>query len=85
VSVLESGSTIRRCRPTSASRGIGAEIARTFVGAATRVVLAARKADALQQLAAELGPAAHPFAAHTGKEAGCVALVLVVDGGTTMT
>jgi short subunit dehydrogenase-like uncharacterized protein len=48
-------------------------------------VLAARKADALQQLAAELGPAAHPFAAHTGKEAGCVALVLVVDGGTTMT
>jgi len=39
------------------------------------VVLAARKADALQQLAAELGPAAHPFAAHTGKEADCVALV----------
>jgi len=35
---------------TGASRGIGAEIARTFVGAGARVVLAARKADALQQL-----------------------------------
>jgi len=73
VSVPESGSTIRPCRPdfslkdrvavvTGASRGIGAEIARTFVGAGARVVLAARKADALQQLE-----------------------VLVVDGGTTMT
>jgi NADP-dependent 3-hydroxy acid dehydrogenase YdfG len=41
---------------TGASRGIGAEIARRFVGAGARVVLAARKADALQQLAAELGP-----------------------------
>jgi len=86
VSLLESGSTIRPMPPdfslkghvaivTGASRGIGAEIARTFVGAGALVVLAARKADALQQLAAELGPAAHPFAAHTGKEADCVALV----------
>jgi NADP-dependent 3-hydroxy acid dehydrogenase YdfG len=40
---------------TGASRGIGAEIAQRFVWAGARVVLAARKADALQQLAAELG------------------------------
>jgi len=60
---------------TGASRGIGAAIARTFVGAGAKVVLAARKAEALQQLAQELGPAAHPFAAHTGKEADCAGLV----------
>jgi NAD(P)-dependent dehydrogenase (short-subunit alcohol dehydrogenase family) len=60
---------------TGASRGIGAAIARTFVGAGAKVVLASRKPEALQQLARELGPAAHPFAAHTGKEPECVALV----------
>jgi NAD(P)-dependent dehydrogenase (short-subunit alcohol dehydrogenase family) len=60
---------------TGASRGIGAAIARVFVDAGAKVVLAARKAEALQQLAQELGPAAHPFAAHTGKEADCAALV----------
>jgi NAD(P)-dependent dehydrogenase (short-subunit alcohol dehydrogenase family) len=36
---------------TGASRGIGAAIARVFVGAGAKVVLAARKAEALQQLA----------------------------------
>ncbi len=60
---------------TGASRGIGAAIARAFAGAGAKVVLAARKAEALQQLAQELGPAAHPFAAHTGKEADCAGLV----------
>jgi len=60
---------------TGASRGIGAAIARTFVRAGGRVVLASRKMESLQQLAQELGPSAHPFAAHTGKEADCAALV----------
>ena len=40
---------------TGASRSIGAEIARRFVWAGARVILAARKADALQQVAAEPG------------------------------
>src|SRR6266446_525250 len=60
---------------TGASRGIGAAIARSFVGAGAKVVLASRKIESLQQLAQELGPSAHPFAAHTGKEADCAALV----------
>ena len=60
---------------TGASRGIGAAIARTFVAAGANVVLASRKPEGLQQLARELGAAAHPFATHTGKEADCVALV----------
>jgi NADP-dependent 3-hydroxy acid dehydrogenase YdfG len=66
VSVPESGSTIRPWPPdfslkdrvalvTGASRGIGAEITRTFVGAGARVVLAAGKADALQQVAVDGG------------------------------
>jgi len=40
---------------TGACRGIGAAIARAFVGAGAKVVPAARKAEALQQLAQELG------------------------------
>ena len=60
---------------TGASRGIGAAIARSFVRAGAKVVLASRKIESLQQLAEELGPSAHPFAAHTGKEADCTALI----------
>jgi NAD(P)-dependent dehydrogenase (short-subunit alcohol dehydrogenase family) len=60
---------------TGASRGIGAAIARTFVASGAKVVLASRKPEALQQLAQELGAAAHAFATHTGKELDCVALV----------
>lgn len=40
---------------TGASRGIGAETARAFAAAGANVVLAARSADALQALAAEIG------------------------------
>lgn len=40
---------------TGASRGIGAETARAFAAAGANVVLAARSADALVQLAAEIG------------------------------
>jgi NAD(P)-dependent dehydrogenase (short-subunit alcohol dehydrogenase family) len=60
---------------TGASRGIGAAVARSFVLAGAKVVLASRKIESLQQLAEELGPSAHPFAAHTGKEADCTALI----------
>jgi NAD(P)-dependent dehydrogenase (short-subunit alcohol dehydrogenase family) len=60
---------------TGASRGIGEAIARAFVAQGARVVLAARKVEGLETVAKSLGRAAHPFAAHTGKEADCTALV----------
>ncbi len=41
---------------TGASRGIGASVARAFVSAGARVVLAARDADALARLRADLDP-----------------------------
>jgi NAD(P)-dependent dehydrogenase (short-subunit alcohol dehydrogenase family) len=60
---------------TGASRGIGEATARAFVQAGARVVLASRKIEGLDLVAKSLGPAAHPFAAHTGKEADCKALI----------
>jgi NAD(P)-dependent dehydrogenase (short-subunit alcohol dehydrogenase family) len=60
---------------TGASRGIGEAIARAFVAHGARVVLAARKLDGLKSVADSLGGAGHPFAAHTGKEAECEALL----------
>ncbi|MCQ0091757.1 SDR family oxidoreductase [Roseovarius sp. M141] len=44
---------------TGASRGIGAATARIFAGAGARLVLMARKSDALNALARELGAIAH--------------------------
>jgi NAD(P)-dependent dehydrogenase (short-subunit alcohol dehydrogenase family) len=60
---------------TGASRGIGESIARTFVAHGARVVLAARKLDGVTAVADSLGDGAYPFAAHTGREAECEALV----------
>jgi NAD(P)-dependent dehydrogenase (short-subunit alcohol dehydrogenase family) len=60
---------------TGASRGIGEAMARAFVRAGAKVVLAARKLEGVQAVAASLGDSALAVAAHTGKEADCVALV----------
>ena len=60
---------------TGASRGIGEAIARAFVASGAKVVLAARKLEGLVEVARSLGPSAHAFAAHTGKEAECAALL----------
>ena len=57
---------------TGASRGIGEAIARAFVEAGAQVVFASRKI-APEAVAGVSG--AHAFAAHTGKEAECRALV----------
>jgi NAD(P)-dependent dehydrogenase (short-subunit alcohol dehydrogenase family) len=67
---------------TGASRGIGEAIARTFAAHGAKVVLAARKLEGLENVAAsinaasgERGPVAIAIAAHTGREEDCVRLV----------
>jgi NAD(P)-dependent dehydrogenase (short-subunit alcohol dehydrogenase family) len=50
-------------------------MARAFVAAGAKVVVAARKAEGVQAVAESIGPAALGVAAHTGKEADCVSLV----------
>jgi NAD(P)-dependent dehydrogenase (short-subunit alcohol dehydrogenase family) len=60
---------------TGASRGIGEAIARAFVASGARVVLAARKPEALSEVASSLGDAAHAVPANTGREDECVRLV----------
>ena len=60
---------------TGASRGIGEAIARAFVADGANVVLAARKIEALEAVAASLGGHALAVAAHTGKEEDCERLV----------
>ncbi|MGE3544997.1 MAG: SDR family NAD(P)-dependent oxidoreductase, partial [Kofleriaceae bacterium] len=59
---------------TGASRGIGEAIARHMVANGARVVLASRKQDALDVLAAQLGPRALPVACHAGKPSDVEAL-----------
>lgn len=60
---------------TGGSRGIGEAIARTFAAHGAKVVVAARKIEGVTAVAESIGKAAFPFAAHTGKEADCKALV----------
>lgn len=60
---------------TGASRGIGEAIARTFAAHGAKVVVASRKIEGVTAVAESIGPNAHAVAAHTGREADCVALV----------
>jgi NAD(P)-dependent dehydrogenase (short-subunit alcohol dehydrogenase family) len=60
---------------TGASRGIGEAVARAFAAAGAKVVLASRRIEGLTAVAKSLGDAAHPFAAHTGKEPECKELI----------
>ena len=52
---------------TGASRGIGRAIAETFVREGAKVVICGRKADTLEQVAREIGPAIFPIVCHVGK------------------
>jgi dehydrogenase/reductase SDR family member 4 len=52
---------------TGASRGIGRAIAELFVREGAKVVICGRKAEALEQVARELGPAAMPVVCHVGR------------------
>lgn len=60
---------------TGASRGIGEAIARTFVAHGAKVVLVARKAEALDAVAQSLGENAIAIAGHTGREDDCKRIV----------
>jgi NAD(P)-dependent dehydrogenase (short-subunit alcohol dehydrogenase family) len=65
---------------TGGSRGIGEAIARTFVARGARVVIAARKLDGVDAVAASIAKQhgadrVRAVAAHTGKEDECVRLV----------
>jgi dehydrogenase/reductase SDR family member 4 len=52
---------------TGASRGIGRAIAETFVRAGAKVVICGRKADTLDAVAREIGPAVIPIVCHVGR------------------
>ncbi len=60
---------------TGASRGIGEAIARALVAEGARVVISARKGEALSAVAESLGDRAHAVVAHAGKQADCASLV----------
>jgi len=64
----------RRALVTGASRGIGRAIAAAFVREGATVVLASRKQETLDAVAAELGPRAIPVACHVGRAADLDAL-----------
>ncbi len=59
---------------TGASSGIGEQLAREFAGRGRHVVLVARRAEKLEALAAELGPAADVLAADLSDPAARAAL-----------
>lgn len=70
---------------TGASRGIGESIARTFAAHGAKVVLTARKVDALQAVAKDIDGTAGAgttlaVASHAGREADCDALVAQAVG-----
>ncbi len=52
---------------TGASRGIGRSIAEVFVREGAKVVISARKREALEQVAREIGPGVLPVACHVGR------------------
>src|SRR5271163_240683 len=52
---------------TGASRGIGRAIAETYVREGAKVVICGRKADTLEQVAREIGPAILPIVCHVGR------------------
>jgi NAD(P)-dependent dehydrogenase (short-subunit alcohol dehydrogenase family) len=56
---------------TGASRGIGEVIARTLAAAGAKVTVVSRKIEGVTAVAESIGDAAHPVAAHTGKEDDC--------------
>ena len=60
---------------TGASRGIGRAIAETFVREGAKVVICGRKADTLEQVAREIGPAAMPVVCHVGRSEQIQAMV----------
>lgn len=60
---------------TGASRGIGRAIAETFVRQGATVVICGRKADSLEQVAREIGPAVKPVVCHVGRAEQIQALV----------
>ena len=60
---------------TGASRGIGRAIAETFVREGARVVICGRKAETLDAVAREMGPAVTPMVCHVGRADQIQALV----------
>lgn len=60
---------------TGASQGIGQAVSRMLAGAGAEVLMVARSTDALEQLAAELGPGAQPLPCDLTDPAGLATLL----------
>ena len=63
---------------TGASRGIGRAIAEVFAREGAKVVICGRKAEALEEVARETGPAVVPIVCHVGRSDQIESLVLRV-------